>query len=125
MKFNILLSAAVIAFCSSAAQATIDEVSDSALSTVSGQLGKGQLGKGIKGIGSKIGGAAGGAVKGRSAQDNPYHIRSKLGSILIKPVDYNMPKPGIWIKLPHFDPSVNFALDVSGNDMSLAIGLPK
>ena len=110
MKFNILLSAAVIVFCSSTAQAAINEVSDAALSTVSGQLGKGRMGS---------------MFSGRSAQDNPYHVRAKLGSILFPAEDRSMPRPGSWIKLPYFEPKASFALDVSGNDMALVIGLPK
>lgn len=125
MKFNVLLSAALIVFVSSTtAQAGINEVSDAALSKVNGQFGPSLSAGDMKFSRS---GATGRAAN-FAMEDNPYHVRAKLASFLPRPKSpSNEPETdaGSRFTLPSLDPTLKFAFDVSGNDMLLAIGLPK
>lgn len=130
MKFNVLLSAAVIVFVSSTAvQAGIDEVSDIALSKVNGQFGQGRFGPSLNAADMQFSrnGAADRAAD-FAMEDNPYHVTAQLTSFLPGPKS-SSDEPGTGtgsrFTLPSLNPTLKFAFDVSGNDMLLAIGLPK
>ncbi|MBV1873142.1 MAG: hypothetical protein KUG80_00055 [Gammaproteobacteria bacterium] len=139
MKFNVLLSAAVIAFLSSTiAQAGVKEVSDEALSKVNGQFNLGHFAGKLSASGMKISQIGVNRMVGVVMEDNPYHVSAKLISVSTKLISIlsepkapkiDLPQPPfLRVTLPYINPTIKIGFDFneSGkNNLVLGIGLPQ